>query len=115
MQIQTADAWRSSWGDSSRVLFVVLGSGGRQGEVFEAAERQAQRQDARGALWVPATNVAPDSMLNLPNGGSGVIAYTVCLNRHIVGTFQDADLPANVLDTRVDDAFSDAALCPQCG
>jgi len=110
MKIETADAWTGPWADSTRALFIVLGSGGRQADIFAAAERQAQRQDARGALWVPDIKAVPNSMLNLPNAGSGVVAYTTCLNRHIVGTFQDADLPGNVLDTRVDDAFSNAGL-----
>ncbi len=114
MKIETADAWNGTWGDSSRVLFIVLGSEGRQAEVFAAAQQQAKRHDARGAFWVPDIKVAPNCQANLPNDGSGVIAYTACLNRHVVSAFTDSDLPARVLDNRVDDAFTDAGLCPLC-
>ena len=113
MKIQTKDQWDEQMRDTTKYFFVTLGTGGRQSEINDAAERQASRNQARQALWVSDVAIIPNNW-NSPLGSDCTfIAGTYCFKRHVVARFRDSDLPADELDTRIDDAFYDAFIHDQ--
>lgn len=112
MIVKTVQEWDARMADTTKFFFVTLRTGQRKEDIHSAAERQAQREDAREALWVQDTAILSSSQPDLKdiiNNHPEVTAVSICFSRHIVRKYKDADLPESVLDTRIDEAFFDAS------
>jgi len=109
MIIQTRAEWDTAYADNTKIYFIVIGDGGRQNEIYGAAERQSFALAAYGALWVKDRILLPRNGEQFIGNEEGIVAFT--LNRtkdNAVSRYKDNDLPSAVLDSRVEDAFSNA-------
>ena len=107
MKIQTSQQWDERWKDTTKFFFVILGGG--QEALYTSAENQSSREVARETLWVTDLRVLPEARKDLAEGDSSIVACTVCLKRHVTKRFKNSDFPVAVMDSRIDDAFGEAA------
>lgn len=109
MDIQNIEQWEQIWNNMRKVLYVVLGEGSKQDEVYAAAERQAVSSH-RVPVWVKSKDVIDHQDDLNQMVADDYISCTVCLQRHIVEKYMDSDLLSDELDLIVDEGYIAAEM-----